>query len=168
MAILYIYTDHVCFHHSLSKYERGETRNEWSFQPDDVSDFCLKLRVGSLAWSLLRLRGSLSRREFSFCARWAELHIFLNKNCKKTSTVFCFCLTKQKGFVVLILLALQSNSAGSVLINDGTLGARIKELKPGVATHKIETKSAPLKIEAVSASKGSKAYSTFFKTVKRT
>ena len=33
----------------------------------------------------------------------------------------------------LILLALQSNSTGSVLINDGTLGAGIKELKPGAA-----------------------------------
>ena len=28
---------------------------------------------------------------------------------------------------------LQSNSTGSVLINDGTLGAGIKELKPGAA-----------------------------------
>ena len=44
-----------------------------------------------------------------------------------------FCLTKQKGSVVLILLALQSNSTGSVLTNDGTLGAGIKELKPGAA-----------------------------------
>ena len=34
---------------------------------------------------------------------------------------------------MLILLALQSNSTGSVLINDGTLGAGIKELKPGAA-----------------------------------
>ena len=33
---------------------------------------------------------------------------------------------------MLILLALQSNSAGSVLINDGKLGAKIRELKPGV------------------------------------
>ena len=44
-----------------------------------------------------------------------------------------FCLTKQKGSVELILLVLQSNSTGSVLINDGTLGAGIKELKPGAA-----------------------------------
>ena len=34
---------------------------------------------------------------------------------------------------MLILLALQSNSTGSVLINDGTLGAGIRELKPGAA-----------------------------------
>ena len=34
---------------------------------------------------------------------------------------------------MLILLAVQSNSTGSVLINDGTLGAGIKELKPGAA-----------------------------------
>ena len=33
----------------------------------------------------------------------------------------------------LILLALQSNSTGSVLINDGMLGAGIKKLKPGAA-----------------------------------
>ena len=55
------------------------------------------------------------------------------KNCKKASTVSCFCLTKQKGSVELILLALQSNSTGLMLINDGTLGAGIKELKPGAA-----------------------------------
>ena len=62
-----------------------------------------------------------------------ELGIFVNENCKKASIVSCFCLTKQKGSVVLILLALQSNSTGSVLINDGTLGVGIKELKPGAA-----------------------------------
>ena len=39
----------------------------------------------------------------------------------------------QKGSVELILLDLQSNSTGSVLINDGMLGAGIKELKPGAA-----------------------------------
>ena len=33
----------------------------------------------------------------------------------------------------LILLALQSNSTSSVIINDGTLGAGIKELKRGAA-----------------------------------
>ena len=33
----------------------------------------------------------------------------------------------------LILLALQSNSTGSVLIDDGRLGVGIKELKPGAA-----------------------------------
>ena len=45
-----------------------------------------------------------------------------------------FCLTKQKGSVVLLLLvALQSNSTGSVLTNNGTLGAGIRELKPGAA-----------------------------------
>ena len=80
---------------------------------------------------VLRLCGSLYCREFSFCARWAELRIFVNKNCKKASTVSYFCLTKQKGFVMPIFLALQSNSTGSVLINDGTLGAGIRELKPG-------------------------------------
>ena len=52
-----------------------------------------------------------------------DLRIFLNKNYKKTSTVSCFCLTKQKGSVVPILLALQNNSTGSVLTNDGTLAA---------------------------------------------
>ena len=57
--------------------------------------------------------------------------MFVNKNCRKASTVSCFCLTKQKGSVELILLALRSNSTGSVLINDGTLGAGIKDLKPG-------------------------------------
>ena len=55
------------------------------------------------------------------------------KTARKLSTVSCFCLTKQKGSVELILLALQSNSTGSVLINDGTLGARIKELKLSAA-----------------------------------
>ena len=34
---------------------------------------------------------------------------------------------------MLILLVVQSNSTGSVLVNDGTLGAGIKELKPGAA-----------------------------------
>ena len=34
---------------------------------------------------------------------------------------------------MLTLLALQSNSTSSVLTNDGTLGAGIRELKPGVA-----------------------------------
>ena len=38
----------------------------------------------------------------------------------------------------LILLALQSNSTGSVLINDGTLGAGIRELKPGAAAPIID------------------------------
>ena len=52
--------------------------------------------------------------ELSFCARWVELLIFVNKNFKKASTVSCFCLTKQKGSVVLILLALQSNSTSSI------------------------------------------------------
>ena len=33
---------------------------------------------------------------------------------------------------MLTLLALQRNAAGSVLINNGTLGAEIRELKPGV------------------------------------
>ena len=62
-----------------------------------------------------------------------ELHTFVNKNCKKASIVFYFCWTKQKGPVVVISLAPQSNSTGSVLTNDGTLGREIKELKPGVA-----------------------------------
>ena len=39
----------------------------------------------------------------------------------------------QKESVELTLLAPQSNSTGSVLINDGTLGPEIKELKPGAA-----------------------------------
>ena len=34
---------------------------------------------------------------------------------------------------MLILLGLQGKSIGSALINDGTLGAGIKELKPGAA-----------------------------------
>ena len=38
---------------------------------------------------------------------------------------------------MLVILALQSNSAGSVLINDRTLGAGIKELKPGVAASNV-------------------------------
>ena len=71
--------------------------------------------------------------EFLFCAPWVELRIFVNKNCKKASTVYCFFLTKQKGSVALILLALQNNSTGSVLANDGTLDVGIRELKPGVA-----------------------------------
>ena len=61
----------------------------------------------------------------------------------ETSTVSCFCLTKQKGSVVLILLALQSNSTGSVLTYKGALDVGIRELKPGVA--------APLVIFAVSS-----------------
>ena len=74
-----------------------------------------------------------------FCVNFRSAHAGRSfaylyiKNCKKASTVSCFCLTKQKGSVELILLALQSNSTGSVLINDGTLGAGIKELKPGAA-----------------------------------
>ena len=39
---------------------------------------------------------------------------------------------------MLILLALQSNSVGSVLTNNGTLGAGIKKLKPGVAAPFME------------------------------
>ena len=34
---------------------------------------------------------------------------------------------------MLVLPALQSNSAGSVLTNDGRLGAEIRELKPGLS-----------------------------------
>ena len=68
-----------------------------------------------------------------------ELRIFVNKNCKKVLTVSCFCLTKQKGSVGLILLALQSNSTGSVLTNDDTLGAEIRELKLVLPHHEIET-----------------------------
>ena len=44
-----IYADLVYFHHSLSKRERGEARSELSFWPDNASDFCLELRVGSPA-----------------------------------------------------------------------------------------------------------------------
>ena len=58
----------------------------------------------------------------------------LGKANSTTSTVFCFCLTKQKESVVLILLALQSNSAGLVLISDGMLGAGIRESIPDAAT----------------------------------
>ena len=83
---------------------------------------------------LLRLCGSLYRREFSFCARWEELRIFVNKTMQESfNRLPVFCLTKQKGSVELILLGLQSNSAGSVLVNDSTFGAGIKELKPGAA-----------------------------------
>ena len=62
----------------------------------------------------------------------------------KASNVSCFCETKQKKSVgpALISLALQSDSAGSVLTNDGTLGAGIRELKLGVA--------APLTNDAIS------------------
>ena len=58
---------------------------------------------------------------------------YINKNSKKVLTVPCFCVTKQKEFVVLILLALQNNSIGSVLTNNDSLGGGIEELKPGVA-----------------------------------
>ena len=57
----------------------------------------------------------------SFCAPLAELRIFVNKNSKKASAVSCFCLTKLQGSVVLMLLAPQSNSAGSVLANNGAV-----------------------------------------------
>ena len=77
------------------------------------------------------------RREFLFCARWEELRIFVNKTLQESFNRFLFFLTKQKGSVELILLALESNSTGSVLINDGTLGAGIKELKPGAAAPTI-------------------------------
>ena len=40
---------------------------------------------------------------------------------------------------MLILLALQSNSTGSVQTNDGTLGAEIIELKFGVAAPTIDS-----------------------------
>ena len=79
----------------------------------------------------MRLRGSLYRHEFLFCTRWAELHIFVNKIIRKL-TFSCFCLTKQNESVVLILPALQNNSTGSVLTNDGRL-VRESELKSGVA-----------------------------------
>ena len=70
--------------------------------------------------------------EFSFCAGWTSLRIFVNKNCKKTSTVSFFFLTNQKGSVVLILLSLQNNSTGSMLTNNDALGAEIRELKARV------------------------------------
>ena len=44
----------------------------------------------------------------------------------------------------VILLALQSNSTGSVLINDGTLGVGIKELKSGAAAPVFKTLSSLL------------------------
>ena len=118
----------------------GSREGQQPFRPNpngagDRTTTLRRLLIGAVspAWSLLRLCGSLYRREFSFCARWAELHIFVNKSCKKASTVSCFSLTKQKGSAVSILPALQSNSAGSVLTNDGTIGAGIRELKPGAA-----------------------------------
>ena len=87
--------------------------------------------------------------EFSFCVRWAELSIFVNKNGKKTSTVFCFCLTKQKRSTVLILLALQNYLTGSLLTNKGTFGAGIRELKPGVAALQVFTTIALTNIVAL-------------------
>ena len=80
-----------------------------------------------------RLCGSLHRREFSFCTRWAELGIFVNKHRKKASTFSFFCLTEQKGSLVLTLLIIQYNSTSSVLINHGTLDVEIREFKPGAA-----------------------------------
>ena len=57
----------------------------------------------------------------------------MNKTLQESFNRFLFLFVKQKESVELILLALQSNSTGSVLINDGTLGAGIKKLKPGAA-----------------------------------
>ena len=51
-------------------------------------------------------------------------------------------MTKQKGSVELVLLAIQSNSIGLMLINDGTLGEGIKELKPGAAAPGVRTDGA--------------------------
>ena len=36
-AHMQIYSDHVYFYHFLSKWERGKTSNELSFQPDYAS-----------------------------------------------------------------------------------------------------------------------------------
>ena len=47
--LINIYTEHVYFHHFLSKRERGETSSELSFQSDYASDSCLELRIGSPA-----------------------------------------------------------------------------------------------------------------------
>ena len=135
--------NHVCATFLfLSKRYRGETSSKFSFRPDYNLNFCLG--VGFPTCLLLRLCGSLYHREFSFCSRWAELRIFVNKNCKKASAVSCFCLTKQKGSVELILLALQSNFTGSMLTIDRRLGAGIKELKPGAATPMITNNHASL------------------------
>ena len=62
----------------------------------------------------------------------------MNKKLQESFNRFLFCLTKQKGFVELILLALQSTSTGSVLIKNGKLGAGIKELKPGASAPPIQ------------------------------
>ena len=52
---------------------------------------------------------------------------YLSIKVQENFNVSCFCLTKQKGSVVLILLALRSNSFGLGLIIDGTLSAGIRE-----------------------------------------
>ena len=50
---------------------------------------------------------------------------------------------------MLILLALQKNSTGSVLIKDGRLGAEIKELKPGIAAPGVIDSAAALNTMAL-------------------
>ena len=132
----YIYSDHVYFCYSGQNVNVAKRVVNFRFGliTKYASDFCLGLSVGPPAELLSRLCGSLYRREFLFCARWEELRIFVNKTLQESFSRFLFfCLTKQKGSIELILLVLQSNSTGSVLINDGTLGAGIKKLKPGAA-----------------------------------
>ena len=68
----------------------------------------------------------------------------IDKSCKKNQTVSCFCLTNLKGSVVLIL-ALQNNSTGLVLINDSTPGAGSRELKPGVAAPSMRVRTSFLR-----------------------
>ena len=81
---LLIYIVTTCIFHILVKRERGETSSKFSFQPYYALDFCLELRVGSPAWLLFRLWGSLYRREFSFYARRVELRIFVNKQLQES------------------------------------------------------------------------------------
>ena len=52
---------------------------------------------------------------------------------------------------MLITLVLQSNSAGSVLINDGTVGAEIRELKHGVAAPVIRAGHRKFKLNSATA-----------------
>ena len=65
----------------------------------------------------------------------AELRIFVNKKLQENFNGFLFLSDEAEWIrnANSSLLALQSNSTGSVLINNGTLGAAIRELKPGVA-----------------------------------
>ena len=85
-----IYIDHVYFHHCLSKRKRGKMSSKLSFQIDYAPNFCKELRVGSSGGCCQGCVAAFTIVEFSSCARWAELRIFVNKSCKKTSTVSFF------------------------------------------------------------------------------